>query len=284
MTATIQSLPTITIDRANQLAHFPAGRPLVETMGDYLRRMEATAADRPVATDITAIVPVYNTDPAMLHVAIDSLLAQTCRPAHILLIDDGSRRPETHAYLSALHGSPLVDILYNVRNLSLGPSMNRALAACPTRFALKLDSDDAALPSLTAAYAVHLATEPAPDVLGCQFTAFGDGHYTTRHPGRVTRHYVVHSPGYWFVNHTGVLLNRDSVLASGGYRTLRGLPEDYDLWIRMMRAGFTRFANLGDSLVAYRDSANALHRNFRRGLGRFRLMGLKAAARLLPPF
>ena len=176
------------------------------------------------------------------------------------------------------------DKLAHYRRSAVTAADNRALAACPTRFALKLDSDDAALPSLTAAYAVHLATEPAPDVLGCQFTAFGDGHYTTRHPGRVTRHYVVHSPGYWFVNHTGVLLNRDSVLASGGYRTLRGLPEDYDLWIRMMRAGFTRFANLGDSLVAYRDSANALHRNFRRGLGRFRLMGLKAAARLLPPF
>ncbi|CAH1668095.1 glycosyltransferase [Chelatococcus asaccharovorans] len=284
MTALVEPFPTITIDRTRQLAHFPEGRPLMESVGDYLRKTETAVAGRPVAGAITAIVPVYNTDPAMLHVALDSLLAQIWRPAYILVIDDGSDRPDTQAYLAAIADSPLIHVLRNPRNLSLGPTMNRALDACPTPFALKLDSDDVADPGLVAAYCDHLDARPTPDVLGCQFTAFGESHFTTRHPSRVTRNHVVRSPGYWFMNHTGVLLNRDSLQAVGGYRAMRGLPEDYDLWIRMMRAGYYRFVNLDQSLVAYRDSPAALHRNFRRGIGRLRLMAAKASARLLPPF
>lgn len=284
MTTRVEPFPTITIDRTRQLAHFPEGRPFVHSVGDYLRKTEAAIARRPVAGDMTAIVPVYNTDPAMLHVALDSLLVQTWRPAYILVIDDGSDRLDTRAYLASLEDSPLIDVIHNPRNLSLGPTMNRALEACPTPFALKLDSDDVADPGLVAAYCDRLDERPAPDVLGCQFTAFGESHFTTRHPRRVTRDHVVQSPGYWFMNHTGVLLNRDSVRAVGGYRAMRGLPEDYDLWIRMMRAGYNRFINLEQSLVAYRDSPTALHRNFRRGIGRLRLMATKASARLLPPF
>jgi glycosyltransferase involved in cell wall biosynthesis len=284
VTALVEPFPTITIDRTRQLAHFPEGRPMADSLGDYLRKTEASIAGRPVAEMVTAIVPVYNTDPAMLHVALDSLLAQTMRPAYILLIDDGSDRLDTRAYLAAIDDSLLVDVLYNPRNISLGPTMNRALEACPTPFALKLDSDDVAAPGLLAAFCDHLDGQPAPDVLGCQFTAFGESHFTTHHPSKVTRAHVVRSPGYWFMNHTGVLLNRDSVRAVGGYRAMRGLPEDYDLWIRMMRAGHNRFINLDESLVAYRDSPAALHRNFRRGIGRLRLMATKASARLLPPF
>ena len=284
MTALVEPFRTITIDRTRQLAHFPEGRPWVDSVGDYLRKTEAALARRPVAEAMTAIVPVYNTDPAMLHVALDSLLAQTWRPAYILVIDDGSDRLDTRAYLASIEDSPLIDVIHNPRNLSLGPTMNRALEACPTPFALKLDSDDVADPGLVAAYYDRLDERPTPDVLGCQFTAFGASHFTTRHPRRVTRNHVVHTPGYWFMNHTGVLLNRDSVRAGGGYRAMRGLPEDYDLWIRMMRAGYNRFINLEQSLVAYRDSPTALHRNFRRGIGRLRLMATKASARLLPPF
>nr|WP_249729684.1 glycosyltransferase [Chelatococcus sp. YT9] len=280
----VEPFPTITIDRTRQLAHFPEGRSMAESLEGYLRKMEATIAARTVAEMVTAIVPVYNTDPAMLHVALDSLLAQTCRPAYILVIDDGSDRSDTRAYLTSIEDSLLIDVLYNPRNLSLGPTMNRALEACPTPFALKLDSDDVADPGLLAAFHDHLDGHPVPDVLGCQFTAFGESDFTTSHPPTVTRAHVVHSPGYWFMNHTGVLLNRNSVRSVGGYRAMRGLPEDYDLWIRMMRAGYNRFVNLEQSLVAYRDSPSALHRNFRRGIGRLRLITAKASARLLPPF
>ncbi|MFC7397088.1 glycosyltransferase [Chelatococcus sp. GCM10030263] len=281
---TMTIAPTITIDRLNQLACFPPDLSLEQALADYVDAVTEANARRPVAEEVTAIVPVFNTDPAMLHVALDSLLGQKLLPAQVIVIDDGSSRPETLAYLAALRQSCLVQVLTNRDNLSLGPTMNRALRACPTPYALKLDADDVARPALLAAYAAFLDKGEAIDVLGSQFTAFGHDSYTTTHPSRITRSYILSSPGYWFVNHTGVLLNRDSVLKAGGYRALRGLAEDYDLWIRMMLKGFTHFANLPESLVDYRDSATALHRNFRRGHNRLRLMALKAAIRLAPAF
>jgi hypothetical protein len=111
--------------------------------------------------------------------------------------------------------------------------MNEGLRRCPTSYALKLDSDDVASPDLVSRYIAHLAQHGAVDVLGCQFTTFGMSSYTTAHAGLITRHCVAHSRGYWFANHTGVLMNRDSVLAVGGVllaqayrRGLRSLDPD----------------------------------------------------------
>lgn len=274
----------IAIDRNRRVACFGADAAIGPALRRYLARMEREWTQRPVATAITAIVPVYDTDPALLHCTIDSLCRQYVRPVRILVIDDGSRRADTCDYLAQLGRSPMVALHRNARNLSLGPTMNAALALCRTPYALKLDSDDIARPDLIARYVADLAANGPADVLGCQFTTFGCSAHTTAHPARVTRRHALRMPGYWFVNHTGVLLNGDSVRASGGYRCLRGLAEDYDLWVRMMRRGFTRFRNLPESLVEYRDVPAGLHRNFRRGHNRLRLMALKASLRLAPAF
>lgn len=274
----------IPIDMERRVARLDPDIPIGPALGRYLDRIEREWKERPVATDLTAVVPVYDTDPALLHCTIDSLCRQSVRPTRILVADDGSRRADTCAYLAALGRSPMIELHRNPRNLSLGPTMNAALALCRTPYALKLDADDLAGPDLVARYIGDLDANGPADVLGCQFTTFGCSAYTTAHPARITRDHALRSPGYWFVNHTGVLLNRDSVRASGGYRCLRGLAEDYDLWVRMMRRGFTRFRNLPESLVEYRDVPSGLHRNFRRGHNRLRLMALKASLRLAPAF
>jgi glycosyltransferase involved in cell wall biosynthesis len=274
----------IPIDVERRIARFDPDEAIGPALDRYLDRIVREWAERPVAAAITAVVPVYDTDPALLHCTIESLCRQTVRPARILVADDGSQRADTCDYLAALARSPMVELHRNPRNLSLGPTMNAALALCRTPYALKLDSDDLARPELVARYVRHLDSEGAADVLGCQFTTFGCSAYTTAHPARITRDHALRAAGYWFVNHTGVLLNRDSVLASGGYRCLRGLAEDYDLWVRMMRRGFTRFRNLPESLVEYRDVPSGLHRNFKRGHNRLRLMAVKASLRLAPAF
>jgi hypothetical protein len=89
---------------------------------------------------------------------------------------------------------------------------------------------------------------------------------------------------FWFVNHTGVLLNRASILAVNGYRPLRGLAEDKELWVRMMLYGYRRFYNLPDVLVDYRDLPTGLHHNFRRGVNRGMKIVLKTPVRACPNF
>jgi glycosyltransferase involved in cell wall biosynthesis len=240
-----------------------------------------TQNDR-VARDITVVVPVYNTPAAYLDDCMRSLLQQTVRPNQILIVDDGTTFPETSMYLNALQGLPGLRLVRNHRNTSLGPTMNRALQLCQTDFLLKLDSDDVARPQLIEKFAAFLAANRNIDVLGCQCQNFGISDFVTNHPQRVTRDYALSC--FWFVNHTGVLLNRASLLAVNGYRSMRRLAEDYELWVRMMLRGHRRFYNLPDVLVDYRDLPTGLHRNFRGKLNRAMKIGLRMLIRTCPNF
>lgn len=241
----------------------------------------AATADAP---EITVAIPVYNTDLGYLHECFGSVLEQTCRPAEILVVDDGSKAGLTLAYLRVLAESGLARVVTNPRNLSLGPAMNRALAECRTKYLLKLDSDDIARPDLVARMHRHVTAHPDLDVVGCQMQMFGDTNLATSHPARIGKHYVVGQKGHWVLNHTGVLLNRDSVLAVGGYGRLPRLPEDYQLWVRMMLAGRNRFECLQEVLVDYRSLPSGQHARFRRGFTRLFLAYWKLRARTAPRF
>ena len=234
-----------------------------------------------IAANITVVVPVYNTPTAYLDECLHSLLRQTVRPREILIVDDGTTRMETAAYLNAARAWAGLRLVRNDRNIGLGPTMNRALRLCQADFVLKLDSDDVARPRLIERFAAFIATNRHLDVLGCQCQNFGMTDFVTDHPSRVTRDYVMNS--FWFVNHTGVLLNRASLLAVKGYRRMRGLAEDYELWIRMMLSGYRRFYNLPDVLVDYRDLPTGLHRNFLR-INRPMKMAARTLMRICPNF
>jgi Glycosyl transferase family 2 len=236
---------------------------------------------RPIAEDITIAVPVFDTSVSYLHCCIDSIYRQTVRPKQVIIVDDHSSRPETLHYLAALRSGADLRVLRNARNLSLGPTMNVALRAAMTPFVLKLDSDDIARPALLERLNSHLHDHPRVDVLGCQMQFFGQKDLLTRHSGIVTKREAIWSS--WFVNHTGILLNRKSVLAVGGYRSRRRLAEDHDLWVRMMLRGYNRFMNLPETLVDYRCTTNGLTASF-SSFVRPQMILLKLLTRLAPDF
>jgi glycosyltransferase involved in cell wall biosynthesis len=252
--------------------------------GSVGARAEQGGRDDRSAAEITVVVPVYNTAIEHLEESVGSILRQTMRPREIQVIDDGSTLAGTRDRLDDLRARAGVRLVRNERNLSLGPTMNRALLLCETPFVLKLDSDDLARPRLIERYDAFLSENRDFDVLGCQCQNFGQSNFASQHPFRVTRDYAVHSRGHWIVNHTGVLLNRESVLAVKGYRRMRGLSEDYELWVRMMLRGFRRFYNLPEILVDYRDLPTGAHHNSRRGFNRGMKILLKALMRTCPRF
>jgi GT2 family glycosyltransferase len=253
------------------------------TIAAYSELSSRAARQRPVAENISIAIPVFNTPVAYLHCCLDSVYRQTVRPRELIIADDCSTQPDTVRYLDALSHFTGLRVLRNKRNLSLGPTMNVALRAAQSNFVLKLDSDDIARPALVEAFDRYIREFPQADVVGCQMKMFGLSDAITGHPEIVTKRHVVSSPGYWFMNHTGVLLNKTRVLSVKGYRARRGLAEDYDLWIRMMLRGYNRFVNLRDTLVDYRVSGTSLSAKYSKFL-RLQRAGLKLLARMAPKF
>ncbi len=86
---------------------------------------------------ISCIIPVYNGEP-YLREAIDSILAQTCRPLEIIVVDDGST--DGTADVAGGYGARLV----YVRQTNAGPAAarNRGVGLARGEFVAFLDADD----------------------------------------------------------------------------------------------------------------------------------------------
>jgi Glycosyl transferase family 2 len=131
-------LPDSSEGRALSNANRSLGQPIAMAPDeDWPRRLltyhTRFARNDRVASDITVVVPVYNTPAAHLDECVRSLLRQTVRPHEILIIDDGTTLAETNTYLNALQDLPELRLMRNDRNISLGPTMNRALQLCQTK-------------------------------------------------------------------------------------------------------------------------------------------------------
>jgi Glycosyltransferases, probably involved in cell wall biogenesis len=82
--------------------------------------------------DVTVYVPAYNAD-ATLGACLDSVLAQTARPARILVVDDASSNP--------VRVPAGIEVIRHKENLGLACARNTALGDCRTALIASLDSD-----------------------------------------------------------------------------------------------------------------------------------------------
>lgn len=134
---------------------------------------------------IAAAVHVYNRA-ALIGETLRSILAQTVRPAEIVVLDDGSTDGTAEAAAAV---SPLVRV---VRTPNQGPGLARdgAIRACSAPWVALCDSDDHWMPD----HLAHLAEAVAahPDA-GLVFTNFREVGAQARHPDK----FASAPPGWW---------------------------------------------------------------------------------------
>lgn len=207
---------------------------------------------------ISWLVPVR--DASTVGEAVASAVAE-CAPDHeVVVVDDGSAVPVGSA------GCPLpqdrrVRVLRQEAT-GIVAALNRGLAACRGAWIARLDADDVALGGRIAAQLAAVRASRA--VIGGRAVALGPvGPGMLRHIAWVNgcdphAELLVEAP----VFHPGVLLRAEAVRALDGWRDFDG-PEDYDLWLRLVAAGW-EIHNVPTDVVAVRDRAERLTRTDRR--------------------
>lgn len=180
---------------------------------------------------ISVVVPVYNTDPAMLREMVDSLLAQTYQHWEAILYDDCSPKAET---LAALEQVGQLDGRIHVhrgeKNQGISGSSNSAVALARGEWIALMDHDDLLTPD--ALYTVAQAIlEQEPDLI------YSDEDKVTE-DGR--RHTDPHfkpefcpdnlRSGNYFCH---LMVMRKSLMEqAGGFRTAFNGSQDHDLALR----------------------------------------------------
>lgn len=217
--------------------------------------------------ELAVLLPVFNAE-ATLAEALDTLHGQAFRAFRVIAVDDGSTDCTAGilARIQALwskegaHSGPRLTVLRHsaregiVRSLQDAASEARGAAILarhdaddlshPERFARQLaflrDNPQVGL----VAAGVETISESAPTDGWRRYEAWLDSCST---PGEIAANLWVESP----LPHPTVMMRRSAHDRAGGYRDM-GWPEDYDLWLRMLRAGIL-MARLPERLVQWRD-------------------------------
>ncbi len=162
-------------------------------------------------TDTTLYVPAFQAE-ATLPACLEAIHCQTCAPAKILVIDDGSSNPVQ---------ADAAEIIRHNSNLGLAATRNTAIAACGTALLAALDAD----------------VTPAPDWLEHLLEAINSGPFAGA-GGRLDEHFqettadkwrAVHMAQHWgnepvrnpkFLFGANTIFQTNALRAAGNYNPL----------------------------------------------------------------
>ena len=202
---------------------------------------------------VSVVLPVYNAK-RDLREAVDSILAQTFTDFELILINDGSTDGSGDICREYSKRDPRI-VLIDRPNGGLVSALNEGLAKARAPLIARMDADDIATPERFACQYAHMVEHPGLAVLGSAIRLINEtGQITGRRPYPLTPAEVKDAlTSGWNcpVAHPAVMMQRDTVLGAGGYRTAFTQAQDYDLWLRLVEQGYD-IANLPQPLLNYR--------------------------------
>jgi glycosyltransferase involved in cell wall biosynthesis len=180
---------------------------------------------------VSVILPVYNRETSVAR-AVESVLAQTCRPLELIVVDDGS----TDGTSRVLDQFGARITLLRQPNAGAYAARNLGLRHARGEFVAFIDSDDVWLPHRLSAQ-VPLMKRPEVGLV------FGDAIHVTPHGGTERTCFRVSPPHRgrvaprfaWanFVPTICVLVRRGILDEAGGFPETNAISVDYLMWFRI---------------------------------------------------
>lgn len=182
---------------------------------------------------VTVVIPCYRQE-HYLDESVGSVLAQTCPPAAVHIVDDGSDTPE-----KASHFQRILALDSRIRviakpNGGLSSARNAGIRECETPFVLPLDADDQLHPEFLARTSPHLSRNPRLGFVYTWLQCFEDDEMVWQcppfDPARLLRrNLLAHC----------TLFRRAMWEDIGGYdETFLTGMEDWDFWISAVEKGW----------------------------------------------
>lgn len=191
---------------------------------------------------ISVLMSVYQSDnPDYLKVALESVYKQSSLPEQVVIVKDGPISSDLEDIICQFATEAIVrtDVVPLKINVGLGAALNAGLKLCTSDWIMRMDSDDICRSDRIKIMLKEMKTDDYNhDVYGAYYEEFNQDNgeiYTRRVP--LIHEDIVRSIGSRNpMNHVSVLINRESLLEVGGYKSFLWF-EDYFLWVRMILAG-----------------------------------------------
>jgi glycosyltransferase involved in cell wall biosynthesis len=201
---------------------------------------------------ISVILPVYNAE-NFLALAVESILQQTFQDFELIVVDDGSTDNSLEVLKPYLSNSKVR--LVKGQHGGLSRALNLGITEAQYEWIARMDADDIALPERFQRQVEAILSQP-------QVVAWGTYAYHISATGKklglarsgpitAEEFYSVRNEGHLVqLIHPTVMLKKEAVIASGGYRSELEPVEELDLFDRMAAYGPTLV--IPEPLLLYR--------------------------------
>jgi glycosyltransferase involved in cell wall biosynthesis len=176
--------------------------------------------------DVTVVIACFNYG-RFLPEAVDSARSQG---AAVIVVDDGSTEPATHAALDALSAD--VEVIRQ-ENRGVCAARNAGLARATTPYLLALDADDRLAPGALEALLAPLEADPSLGFAYGHMRFFGAWQGELRFPP--------YNPFTLLYRHTiglSALMRREVYADTGGFDEQFLTYEDWELWLHALEKGW----------------------------------------------
>jgi glycosyltransferase involved in cell wall biosynthesis len=188
---------------------------------------------------VSVVIPAYNAA-SFIGPTLDSVFAQTLSDYEVIVVNDGS--PDTSSLERALE--PLQSKIRYLKQANGGPSnaRNTGIRAAVGKYVAFLDSDDLWLPHHLARQVEHLESDPSLQMV------YANGVYlrgdspvgilfdNSEQSLPIDLDCLLQERSTVITSSTVVL--REALLKAGMFDEKLRRCEDYDLWLRLVQAGF----------------------------------------------
>ena len=211
---------------------------------------------------VSWLIPFHNAKP-WLREAVDSVLSECTDDDEVILVDDGSN----DAGAKVLPSDSRIKLIRQEWG-GIVSALERGRLACKGEYIARLDADDIVLPGRIEAQLSALNSDINLGLIGgrakliSQLDANNQGmaiyvDWVNRQLDPLPQR-LVESPMF----HPAVTMRATAINNIGGYRS-GAFPEDYDLWLRFVEAGY-QIRNLDREVVSIRDHKGRLTRTDNR--------------------
>lgn len=218
--------------------------------------------------NFSVLMSIYHKEnPEFLNQCFSSIWTeQSLKPTEIVLVKDGGLTTELEQVISTWQENlgSVLKIVALEQNVGLGKALNAGLAQCNYDWVLRMDTDDIATPDRFQKQIDFIQKNPDVVLFSGQVLEFNqdisDANILKSVPTdyqEIKQFAQKRCP----FNHMTVAYKKDVILELGGYQH-HLFMEDYNLWLRVIGAGY-QVANLPDVLL-YARVGNGMHAR-RRG-------------------
>ena len=208
--------------------------------------------------EYSVLMSVYAKEsPAYLHVAVESMLAQTVPPSEFVIVEDGLLTDGLYEEISRFtENSPqLFKVVSYPQNHGLGYALREGVLSCTKGVIARMDSDDYSYPERMESQ-LSLMVENGLDMVGSQVIEFVESPNAPVAQTDLPEDYdsiVAYSKRRNPFRHPPMTFKREKVLEAGNYSPEFLYFEDWDLFNRLLSLG-CKAENIHRPLVAMRVS------------------------------